>query len=71
MTTSTDIPAEAILLTHKQVSTLAQLSERTIRMMVSAGRFPRPIRIGPSDRSHKRYVRAEIEAWLRARKENR
>ena len=65
--TNTEIPAQAALLTEAQVSVLVQIPARTLRRMVSSGRFPRPIRIGPNpeaQQSPRRWVRSEIDSWL-------
>lgn len=72
--TNVEIPAQAALLTEAQVSVLVQIPSRTLRMMVSAGRFPKPLRIGPNPESQqcpKRWVRAEIDAWLTQKMEQR
>lgn len=69
--TTTHIPAGAILLDEHQVIELTQIPERTLRRMVSGGRFPRPIRLGSSARARKRWLRTELEAWLRARCDER
>lgn len=71
MTTATSIPAEAVLLTELQAALMTQIPDRTIRQMVSAGLFPKPIKLGPTAHSAKRYVRSEIEQWMRQRIEER
>lgn len=57
-----------MLLTEAQAAELIQVATRTLRSMVSAGRFPRPVKIGPNPESQqcpRRWVRAEVDAWLR------
>lgn len=68
---TTTIPESARLLTHRQVCELLQLSDRTVRTMVSAGKIPRPIKMGTQQQSTLRYDRGEIESWIRDLKENR
>jgi predicted DNA-binding transcriptional regulator AlpA len=64
MTTS-DLPDSPILLTEAQVSELTQIPQRTIRMMFSAGRFPKPIRLGKGQvKARKRWLRSEVEKWV-------
>ncbi|MFN8824468.1 MAG: helix-turn-helix transcriptional regulator [Planctomycetota bacterium] len=57
-----------VLLTEAQVAELIQVAPRTLRRMVSTGRFPQPVKIGPNPESQqcpRRWVRAEVDAWLR------
>lgn len=65
MTTSAP-PPEAVLLTQAQVCAMISVADRTLRQWVSAGRFPRPVVVGGGDeqRAGKRWIRAEVEAWI-------
>lgn len=50
-----------VLLTYKEVSALTGLSAPTIRKLVNAGRFPKPV-MGTGERgSDVRFLRSEIE----------
>lgn len=56
------------LLTEDQVAELIQIATRTLRRMVSAGRFPKPVKLGANTESQqcrRRWVRAEVDEWLR------
>lgn len=56
------------LLTEAQAAELIQVATRTLRRMVSAGRFPQPVKIGPNPEAQqcpRRWVRAEVDEWLR------
>lgn len=59
-TATVSVPADAALLTCKQVAVIVQLAERTVRALVSSGRFPKPVRIGRS----RRWRRSDVETWL-------
>lgn len=66
--TTMSVPAEAVWVTQAQAAAMVQVDERTIRRWASCGRFPRGIPLDPENpRSKKRWVRAEVEAWLRDR----
>lgn len=72
--TNPEIPPLAELLTEAQVSVMVQIRPRTLRLMVSAGRFPKPLKIGANPESpqcRKRWVRAEIDAWQQKLMEQR
>lgn len=69
-----DIPPNATLLTEEQCAQMMQVATRTLRRMVSAGRFPKPIKLGANTESQqcrRRWVRAEVEAWLQKLMEQR
>ena len=55
------------MLSEKQVAVMVGLSARTVRKWGCAGRFPRGIPLSDHPKSKKRWVRAEIEAWLAAK----
>lgn len=57
-------PADALLLTVRQVARLTQLGTRTIWRHVAMGLFPAPVSIGPKA---KRWDRRGIEAWIAAK----
>ncbi|WP_370674223.1 helix-turn-helix transcriptional regulator [Pleomorphomonas sp. PLEO] len=52
------------LLSMKQASTMTTLSVSSIKRMMAAGTFPKPVRLGESRIA---FVDAEIHAWVRAR----
>jgi predicted DNA-binding transcriptional regulator AlpA len=69
-----EIPPNAVLLTEDQCAQLMQVTTRTLRRMVSAGRFPKPIKLGANTESQqcrRRWVRAEVDAWLQKLMEQR
>ena len=53
-----------MLLKSEEVSELVKLSRPTIYKMMSAGRFPRPVKIGSRA---VRWRRADVEAWIEER----
>lgn len=56
---------DAILLRESEVARMVGFSRRTIRSWVSAGKFPKPVRIGDDEqRSPKRWKRSEVDAWI-------
>ncbi|MBS1167770.1 MAG: transcriptional regulator [Proteobacteria bacterium] len=57
-------PAAPTLLSMKQASVMTTLSVSSIKRMMAAGKFPRPVRLGESRIA---FVDAEIHAWVRAR----
>ncbi len=52
------------LLSMKQASAMTTLSVSSIKRMLAAGTFPKPVRLGESRIA---FVEAEIHAWVRAR----
>ena len=69
-----DIPPNAVLLTEAQCAQMIQVATRTLRRMVSAGRFPKPVKIGGNTETQqcpRRWARSEVEAWLRQLMEQR
>lgn len=66
MTTNTPAPAaEAVLLRESQVLTMIGVASRTLRGWVSSGYFPKPVRMGRDEqRAPKRWLRAEVLAWI-------
>lgn len=52
------------LLTRKDVEAIVRLSRSSIYGMISAGSFPKPIRVG---RRAVRFMQSDIETWLAAR----
>ncbi len=56
--------ATPTLLSMKQASTMTTLSVSSIKRMMAAGTFPKPVRLGESRIA---FVDAEIHAWVRAR----
>jgi predicted DNA-binding transcriptional regulator AlpA len=58
-------PASApTLLSMKQASAMTTLSVSSIKRMMAAGTFPKPVRLGESRIA---FVDTEIHAWVRAR----
>jgi predicted DNA-binding transcriptional regulator AlpA len=73
--TTADIPPGAVLLTEAQVAGMVGFAPRTIRSWVSAKTFPQPVHLPGVDqvddrdrfagaRRPKRWLRAEVEAWI-------
>lgn len=56
--------ATPALLSMKQASAMTTLSVSSIKRMMAAGTFPKPVRLGESRIA---FVDAEIHAWVRAR----
>jgi len=56
--------AAPALLSMKQASAMTTLSVSSIKRMMAAGSFPKPVRLGESRIA---FVDAEIHAWVRAR----
>ncbi|MCM5556224.1 AlpA family transcriptional regulator [Pleomorphomonas sp. JP5] len=56
--------ATPTLLSMKQASTMTTLSVSSIKRMMAAGTFPKPVRLGESRIA---FVDSEIHAWVRAR----
>ena len=56
--------ATPTLLSMKQASAMTTLSVSSIKRMMAAGTFPKPVRLGESRIA---FVDAEIHAWVRAR----
>ncbi|SCM75177.1 Phage transcriptional regulator, AlpA (modular protein) [uncultured Pleomorphomonas sp.] len=56
--------AAPALLSMKQASAMTTLSVSSIKRMMAAGTFPKPVRLGESRIA---FVDAEIHAWVRAR----
>lgn len=52
------------LLSMKQASAMTTLSVSSIKRMMAAGTFPKPVRLGESRIA---FVDSEIHAWVRAR----
>lgn len=57
-------PTAPTLLSMKQASAMTTLSVSSIKRMMAAGTFPKPVRLGESRIA---FVDAEIHAWVRAR----
>jgi prophage regulatory protein len=57
-------PARPKILNVNELRAEIGLSQRTVWEMVSAGHFPRPIRIGPRRVG---WLAAEVDAWLAER----
>ena len=56
--------ATPTLLSMKQASAMTTLSVSSIKRMMAAGTFPKPVRLGESRIA---FVDTEIHAWVRAR----
>lgn len=57
-------PVAPTLLSMKQASAMTTLSVSSIKRMMAAGTFPKPVRLGESRIA---FVDSEIHAWVRAR----
>lgn len=53
-------PIVPVLLTADETAQLVAVSTRTLWRLLSAGKFPRPVRVGGSTR----WRRAEVEKWV-------
>ncbi len=51
-------------LSKKEVRDKVKLSYTTIARLVKAGRFPKPLRLGPYPTSRTVWWEHEIEAWM-------
>ena len=56
-----------ILLTKKQTGELTGYHPKYLMELVRMGRFPAPIRLGPSPRSAVRFVKEEVDEWIAER----
>ncbi len=56
------------LLTVREVEKRLSMSHATLYRLMNAGRFPKPLNLGPQVR---RWRSDEVEAWLEARSEER
>lgn len=53
-------------LSKAEVKDLVKLSYTHTKRLVDAGKFPKPLRLGPYQTSRTVYVESEIEAWIEA-----
>ena len=53
-----------VLLTKRQVAERVGWHPEHVMREARAGRFPRPVRLGPTVQHAVRFVEAEVEAWL-------
>ena len=51
-------------LSKSEVRDKVKLSHTQIRRLVDAGKFPKPLRLGPYQTSRTVYVETEIDAWM-------
>lgn len=65
------VPKDARWLSQRQVAAWTGFAIRTISKWSSCGRFPKPVPIGPHHNSPRRWVRAEVEQWMREREAGR
>lgn len=60
------------MLTRRQFAALLCISLRTFAAMDAAGKLPKPVLIGSGSlRPRKRWLRAEVDEWLKAGAPNR
>jgi predicted DNA-binding transcriptional regulator AlpA len=59
------------LLTKKQTSSVTGAHPVTLMRWAREGRFPQPIRLGPTDRHPIRFVAEEVNAWVEERMSER
>jgi len=55
------------LVTKKQAAERIGLHPEHLMRMVRDGRFPKPVRFGPTDRHAVRFLKSEIDDWIAAR----
>lgn len=60
-----DAPRE--VMTKRQVAELLQIDVRTLERLMAAGQGPPSVRFGRS----RRFIRADVMAWLEAQREER
>ena len=51
-------------LSKSEVKDKVKLSHTQTRRLVDAGKFPKPLRLGPYRTSRTVWVEAEVEAWM-------
>ena len=51
-------------LSKSEVRDKVKLSHTQVRRLVDAGRFPKPLRLGPHQTSRTVFVEAEVDAWM-------
>ncbi len=57
------------LMTARQLRSLLQVSDATLRRMSQSGRLPEPIRLGHAFNSQRRWRPEAIKAWLAQREQ--
>jgi len=57
-------PHRAVLLNKKQVAEKVGVHPGTIARLSRQGRFPPPVRLGPTMHHGVRWVKSEVDAWL-------
>ena len=55
------------LVSKKRAAVLVGLHPEHLMRMARQGRFPKPIRFGPSDRFAVRFLETEIQEWIESR----
>jgi predicted DNA-binding transcriptional regulator AlpA len=55
------------LISKKATAARVDLHEESVMRLVRAGKFPKPIRTGPSLNCRVRFVEDEVEAWISER----
>lgn len=63
----TDTAPVRALLTTSDVCALLKIKPRTLRMWVSGGRFPAPIKLSDSGLSENRWSPGAVDQWLASR----
>lgn len=53
-------------LSKAEVKAKIKLSYTQTKRLVDAGKFPKPLRLGPYQTSRTVYVEAEVDAWMEA-----
>ena len=59
------------LLTKRQAAAVVGWHPEHVMREARAGRFPKPIKLGPTSQHAVRFVADEVEQWLRQRIEER
>ena len=60
-----------ILLTKQQVAERVRWHPEHVMREARAGRFPKPVKLGPTAQHSVRFIESEVEEWLRRRIEER
>ena len=60
-----------VLITKRQVAERVGWHPEHVMREARAGRFPQPVRLGPTAQHSVRFVESEVEEWLRQRIEER
>lgn len=63
---------ERILISRSDVMRMLGISSTTLhRVRTTDSNFPKPIKDGPHRQAHCYFVKAEVEAWIKSKGDNR